>query len=143
MARPFGLSHNNCRALVPHQRQLADEQLKALIDRGAVIGAAFDAWMMVPGWERMKTLPTDMNLKIAHIIDHVDHICQLAGNANHVGIGSDLDGGYGFEQTATDCQSIAELRTLIDLLAARGYAPEDVGKFMHGNWLRLLERAWA
>jgi len=136
-------SHNNCRAIVPHQRQLADEQLQALIDRGAVIGAAFDAWMMIPGWKRFETLPADAGLKIAHIVDHIDHICQLAGNANHVGIGSDLDGGYGTEQTPTDLKSIADLRTLIDLLGERGYSDDDIAGIMHGNWLRLLERAWA
>ena len=47
---PVLASHNNCRALVPHQRQFSDEQIKQLIDRGAVIGAALDAWMLAPGW---------------------------------------------------------------------------------------------
>jgi membrane dipeptidase len=136
-------SHNNCRALVPHQRQFSDEQLKALIDRGGVIGFVFDAWMMTPGWIRKKTTPQEKNLKIAAIIDHVDHICQVAGNANHVGIGSDLDGGYGTEQTPVDLNSIADLRTLIPLLESRGYSPADIERIMHGNWLALLERAWS
>lgn len=136
-------SHNNCRAVVPHQRQLADVQLRALIDRGAVIGAAFDAWMMIPGWERFKTQPADVGLKIAHIVAHIDHICQLAGDADHVGIGTDLDGGFGTEQTPMDLDTIADLPTLIDLLGQRGYSQADVAKIMHGNWLALFERAWS
>ena len=135
-------SHNNCRALVEHQRQLSDEQLKALIERGAVIGAAFDAWMMIPGWKRFETLPNDVGLRIAHAVDHIDHICQLAGNANHVGVGSDLDGGSGKEQTPLDLNSIADLRALIPLLKERGFAQHDIAKMMHGNWLQLLRQAW-
>ena len=136
-------SHNNCRALVPHQRQLSDEQIEALIERDAVIGAAFDAWMMIAGWVRFTTLPTDVGLTIAHAVEHIDHICQLAGNADHVGIGSDLDGGYGTEQTPTDLNSIADLRALIELLKDRGYTETDIEKIMHGNWLRVLQRAWS
>jgi membrane dipeptidase len=135
-------SHQNARALVPHQRQFSDEQIKILIERGAVLGAVFDAWMIVPGWIRHQSTPESTGLKMEKIIDHIDHICQLAGNTNHVGIGSDLDGGYGTEQTPLDLQSIADLRKLIDLLRARGYSQQDVEKMMHGNWLALLERAW-
>ena len=56
------------------------------------------------------------------MIDHLDHICQLAGNARHVGIGTDLDGGYGTEQTPADVNTIADLARLPDLLADRGYS---------------------
>ena len=52
---PVLASHNNCRALVPHQRQFSDDQIRRLIERGAVIGAALDAWMLAPGWVRRET----------------------------------------------------------------------------------------
>lgn len=136
-------SHNNCRALVPHQRQFSDEQMKAIIERGGIIGVAFDAWMMVPDWVRFETTPQSAGVTIATIVDHIDHICQIAGNADHVGIGSDLDGGYGTEQTAGDLNSIADLRALIPLLGERGYAADDIEGIMHGNWLSVLERAWS
>ncbi len=97
---PVWASHNNCRALVDDTRQFTDEQLKALIDRGAVIGAALDAWMMVPGWVRGKTTPESAGVTLEHMVDHIDHVCQLAGNARHSGIGTDLDGGFGREQIA-------------------------------------------
>ncbi|NLF68769.1 MAG: peptidase M19 [Candidatus Anammoximicrobium sp.] len=140
---PVWASHNNCRALVPDNRQFSDEQIRALIERDAVIGVAFDAWMMHVGWIRGQTTPAAANLKIARIVDHLDHICQLAGNARHCGIGSDLDGGYGREQCPLDLDSIADLQTLTGLLAARGYGAADTEAVMHGNWIRRLNEIWA
>lgn len=134
-------SHNNCRALVPDQRQFSDEQLKELIRREGVIGAAFDAWMMVPGWIRGKTLPADTGVCIATAADHIDHICQLAGTTRHCAIGSDLDGGYGTEQTAGDLDSIADLQKLVGIFQQRGYSADDIAGIMHGNWIRILRRA--
>ena len=138
---PVWASHNNCRALVPHQRQFSDEQLKELIRRDAVIGAAFDAWMMVPGWVRGKTTPSDTGVKIEAIVEHMDHICQLAGTSRYCAIGSDLDGGFGTEQTALDLDSIADLQNLAGILARRGYSPEDIAGIMHGNWIRKFSEA--
>ena len=140
---PVWASHNNCRALVPHNRQFSDEQIRTLIERGAVIGAALDAWMMVPGWVRGQTTPERVGLKLERIIDHIDHICQIAGNARHVGIGTDLDGGYGYEQTPADLDTIADITRIADLLAARGYTPDDIAGILHGNFLRFLRDAWA
>ncbi|HTG44702.1 MAG TPA: membrane dipeptidase, partial [Verrucomicrobiae bacterium] len=139
---PVWASHHNCRALAPHNRQLADEQIKALVERGAVIGAVFDAWMMIPGWVRGKTTPESAGLKLQEIVKHMDHICQLAGNSFHCGIGSDLDGAFGTEQTPADLKSIAGLQQLTELLAARGYKDEDVKNILHGNFLRFLRGAW-
>lgn len=136
-------SHNNCRSLVPHQRQFSDEQLKALFERGAVVGFVFDAWMIKPGWVRGKTTAAELNLSMKSLADHIDHVCQLAGSALHSGLGSDLDGGYGTEQTPGDLDSIADVRKMIDILADRGYPEADIRRIMHGNWLRLLERAWS
>ena len=135
-------SHNNCRALVNHNRQYSDEQIKALIERGAVIGAALDAWMMVPGWQRGVSTPLNMNCNLEVMIDHIDHICQLAGNADHVVIGSDLDGAFGREQCPYDLESIADLSKVPALFSKRGYSAADVEKLMHGNSLRFLRNAW-
>ncbi len=139
---PVWASHNNCRALVPHNRQFSDEQLKALIARGAVIGGPLDAWMMVPNWVRKITTPQSANLKLDTLLDHLDHINQLAGNANHTGIGSDLDGAYGTEQTPMDLDSIADLARLPEMFKRRGYAHADIEKIMHGNFIAFLKRAW-
>jgi membrane dipeptidase len=136
-------SHNNCRALVNHNRQYSDKQIKALIDRGAVIGAALDAWMMVPNWVRGQSTPESMNCNLEVMIDHIDHICQIAGNALHVGMGTDLDGAFGREQCPYDLESIADLQKVTSLLAKRGYTDTDIENIMHGNWLRFLRKAWA
>lgn len=137
---PIWASHSNCRSLVPHNRQFSDDQIKALIARGAVIGGALDAWMLVPGWVRGKTTPQSAGLTLARLVDHFDHICQLAGNANHCGIGTDLDGAFGREQCPSDLETIVDLQKIPKLLAERGYAKEDITKIMHGNFLRFLQR---
>lgn len=139
---PVWASHSNCRALVDDTRQFTDEQLKALIARGAVIGGALDAWMMVPGWVRGQTTPEGAGVRLAHLVDHIDHVCQLAGNTLHSGIGTDLDGGFGREQSPVDLHTIADLRRVGELLGQRGYGPQDVAAIMHGNWIRFLEGAW-
>jgi len=137
---PLWASHHNCRALVPHQRQLSDEQIRALIERDAVIGAALDAWMIVPGWVRGETTPEARDLRLEKLVEHIDHICQIAGNARHVGLGSDLDGAFGREQTPLDVNTIADVQRLPELLRARGYTEEDAVKFAHENFLRFLRR---
>ena len=133
-------SHNNCRALVSHQRQFHDRQIQAIIDRHGVIGAAFDNWMIRPAWVRGSK--ENELVVIEHVVDHIDHICQLAGSAKHAAIGSDLDGGFGREQSPSDLDTIADLQKLVDILTRRGYSMEDVSLIMHRNWLRLLRNAW-
>jgi membrane dipeptidase len=140
---PVWASHNNCRALVDHNRQFSDEMIRTLIGKGAVIGGALDAWMMVPGWVRGRSTPEDMQCNLEKVIDHLDHICQIAGNALHVGMGTDLDGAFGKEQCPHDIDTIADLQKMPGLLAKRGYSAEDINNILHGNWLRFLRRAWA
>jgi membrane dipeptidase len=129
-------SHNNCRALVPGDRQFSDEQLKRIIERGGVIGAALDAWMLHPGWKRGQT-SRDV-VPLSSVADHIDHVCQLAGNHDHAAIGSDLDGGFGREQTPAGLDSIADLCKLEAILASRGYDAAAIDAVFHGNWLRFL-----
>ena len=137
---PLLASHNNCRALVPHQRQFSDDQLRAIMARDGVIGAALDAWMLAPGWTRGSRDNPQATLSM--IVDHVDHVCQLAGNCRHVALGTDLDGGFGREQSPADLDSIADLQLIAALLDQRGYSAAEVEAVMHGNWLQLLLRAW-
>ncbi|WP_339703528.1 membrane dipeptidase [Algoriphagus aquimarinus] len=140
---PVWASHNNCRALVDHNRQFSDEMIKALIDRGAVIGGAMDAWMLSSGWERGKSTPQERNVTLNTVIDHMEHICQIAGNSNHIGIGSDLDGAFGTEQCPADLNTISDLNTIPELLRKRGFTEKDISKVMHGNWLKFLRKAWS
>ena len=136
---PMIASHHNCRALVPGDRQLTDDQIRTLLARDAVIGAALDAWMLYPNWQRGVTRPTVVGIEA--VADHLDHVCQLAGDCRHSAIGSDLDGGFGFEQTPRDLQSIVELHRLEEILASRGYGSDDLDAIFYGNWLRKLSEA--
>ena len=139
---PIWASHHNCRALVNNQRQLTNDQIRILIEREAVIGGVLDAWMLTEGWIRGQSLPTVMGANLNRLIDHYDHICQLAGNADHIAIGSDLDGAFGTEQSPYDLDTISDLQKLPQMLEKRGYAAADILKIMHGNWLRFLKKAW-
>jgi membrane dipeptidase len=140
---PVIASHNNCRALVPNQRQFDDDQIRAIVERDGVIGAALDAWMLRPGWSiGERANPANLTVTLADVADHIDHVCQLAGSSRHAAIGSDLDGGFGREQSPQDLDTIADMQKLAGLLAARGYAEADIAAIMHGNWLRLLRRVW-
>ena len=136
-------SHSNCRALVDHNRQFSDDHIRELIRRGAVIGAVLDTWMLVPGWERGVSTPEATGVTLETVVNHIDHICQLAGNARHCMIGTDLDGGYGREQSPGDIQTIADVVRILEILGARGYSDEDVRNIAHGNVLRFLRRVWA
>lgn len=136
---PLWASHQNCRALVPHHRQFSDDQIREVIRRGGVLGAALDAWMLSPGWVRGKTTPQSAGVGLAAVADHIDRVCQIAGNARHSGIGSDLDGAFGTEQTPVGLESIADLRGILGILESRGYSAADLELVAHGNFLRILE----
>ncbi|MCA9248170.1 MAG: membrane dipeptidase [Planctomycetales bacterium] len=133
---PVMASHNNCRALVPGDRQFSDEQLGRLIERRAVIGVALDAWMLLPGWQRGISQPTEIGLDA--LADHIDHICQLAGRIDHVAIGTDLDGGFGNEQTPRELRRYRDLWELTDILIGRGYSQKAIDQVFYGNWLRYF-----
>jgi len=139
---PVWASHNNCRSLVDHNRQFSDEQLKELIRRDAVIGMPLDAWMMVPNWVRGASTPKTMGVSLEQMLDNMDHICQLAGNTKHLGIGTDLDGGFGIEQGPMDLDTIADLQKIPAMLQARGYTENDITAIMHQNFINFLTRIW-
>ena len=131
-------SHNNCRHFVDHNRQFSDEMIRELVNREAVVGVALDAWMMVPDWIRGVSTPKGRNVSLEIMVDNIDHICQLAGNSLHAGVGSDLDGAFGTEQCPSDLDTIADIQKLPALLKKRGFNDEDVQNIMHGNFVRFL-----
>jgi len=140
---PIWASHHNVRAIVPNQRQLTDGQIKKLVSRDAVIGGMLDCWAMDIRFIDTVSDPWQLDIRLEHLVDHWDHICQLAGNAHHIGIGSDLDGIFGTEQSPWDMDSIADLQKFEAILQRRGYSEQDMDNIFHGNWLRFLRGAWA
>lgn len=115
--------------------------IRALIERDAVIGVALDAWMMVPGWIRGTSTPKGMNCSMEIMANNIDHICQLAGNTHHAGIGSDLDGAFGSEQCPYDLTTIADLQKVPELLKNKGYSDEDINNILHANFITFLRKA--
>jgi membrane dipeptidase len=138
---PIFASHQNCRALVPRDRQFTDEQIKTVIERGGVVGVACDNWMLAPEWPAQSVVgmrPSRLEVPINRLADHIDHICQLAGNARHAAIGSDLDGGFGTEQAPARLDAISDLQKLDAILTARGYTSDEVDLILGENWIRFL-----
>ena len=138
---PVLASHQNCRHLVPGQRQFSDDQIQRVLERGGVFGVALDAWMLHPKWQRastLKDLTSFEEVSLEALADHIDHYCQLAGNAKHAAIGTDLDGGFGNEQTPHELRRMSDIQILSTILGNRGYADEDIDGIFHGNWLRFF-----
>ena len=140
---PVWASHHNVRKIAPTQRQLTDIQIKKLIGRGAVIGGMLDCWAMDIRFIDKISDPWQLNIKLESLVDHWDHICQLAGNSHHIAIGSDLDGIFGTEQAPWDLNSIADLQRFEEILSKRGYGAEDIQNVFHKNWISFLRKAWS
>jgi membrane dipeptidase len=128
-------SHQNARKFSDWQRQFSDEQIKLVIARDGVLGAALDMVMLLAGWTRGAPR---QHITLERVVDNIDHVCQLAGNCRHAGIGSDLDGAFGAEQTPHGFKTIADLRQLPELLSKRDYSDADIAAILHGNWLRFF-----
>ncbi len=147
---PVLASHQNCRALVPGERQFSDAQLQAIIERGGVVGVSMDTWMLYQAnnldWakagitERRDLFPRSA-VTLAHVADHIDHICQLAGNADHAAIGGDTDGQGGVEGAPAEIESVADYQKLAAILAGRGYTAQAIEQILFGNWARFY-RQW-
>ncbi|HVN57946.1 MAG TPA: membrane dipeptidase [Bacteroidales bacterium] len=137
---PVWASHNNCRIFCEHPRQFTDDQIRELVERDAVIGAALDNWMLVPGWDQGKTGQKGLKVSLELVINNIDHICQTAGDSEHSAIGSDLDGAFGTEQSPSEINTIADLQLIASLLEKRGYKETDIMNIMSENWIRFLRK---
>jgi membrane dipeptidase len=135
---PVIASHSNPRALVPGGRQLSDDMIKALLARDGVVGICMINSMLQHGWRQGDRKDA---VTLAHVVAAMDYICQMAGDAQHVGLGTDFDGGFGAESAPAELDTVADLGRVADALKARGYAHADVEAIMSGNWLRQLRRA--
>lgn len=133
-------SHQNSRTLVNHNRQFSDEQFKEIINRKAFIGMPLDAWMMVSDWKKGESTPISKNVSLNTMIDHLVHICSIAGNVDQVGLGTDLDGAFGREQAPSEMTTIADLQKLPSLFEKRGFSNKEIQKILSGNILNFLKR---
>ncbi len=139
---PLIATHSNCAALMQGSdtnRHLPDRVIHGLIERDAVIGVIPLNTFLKVGWLR-KSGSRREEVSLDAVIAHIDHICQLAGDSLHAGIGSDFDGGFGLQSIPPEFDSIADLQMIAAGLMARGYAESDAENILGGNWLRFLRR---
>lgn len=137
---PICATHSNCRALADTPRQITDEQIRRIVERDGVIGVAIHNGMLATAAGDRRQTPPREEVSLSVVADHIQHVCDLAGGTAHVGIGSDLDGGYGREKTPREMDTHRDLHRLAPLLRDRGFGDADVEAFFHGNWLRFWRR---
>lgn len=125
---------------MPYDRQFTDEKIRGIAEWQEVIGVVFDVWILTPDFDEVRL--GNSRTSLATVVAHMDHICQMSGSARHAAIGTDLDGGYGREQSPHDLDTTADFQKIPAILAQRGYSPDDIAGIMHGNWIGLLRRAW-
>ena len=134
-------THANCLALMPgysDNRQFSDRVIRGIIERDGVVGSVPFNSYLVTGWKRGKNRREEVPLDV--LAAHIDHVCQLAGDSLHAGIGSDFDGGFGLQSIPYGMDTIADLQNLKPLLLARGYSEADITNILGGNWLARLKR---
>ena len=138
---PIIATHSNCAALMKGadtNRHITDRVLRGLIERGGINGLLPLNSFLKAGWVR-KSGSRREEVPLDTLIAHIDHVCQLAGNADHAAIGSDFDGGFGVQSIPPELDSIADLQVIASRLMERGYSESDAEKILGGNWLKFLQ----
>ncbi len=137
---PIVATHVNCLSLLPGyptNRHFPDRLLKAIVERGGIVGSVVFNNFLKAGWSVAGGSRRD-EVPLEQVVAHIDHVCQLAGDALHAGIGSDFDGGFGLQSTPPEIDTVADLQKILPLLKQRGYSDSDVSQVAGGNWLRCL-----
>lgn len=122
-------SHSNAHALKAHRRNLTDEQIKAVAARSGLVGVVLYGPFLGEGEVTFDT-----------VVRHIDHMVALVG-PDHVGLGSDLDGGFRTDKAPAGLTSVADLVRVGERLRDRGYHDDDIGKILGQNWIRMLRRS--
>jgi membrane dipeptidase len=135
------VSHANPRALLKDtprpERFLTDEMIERVAEAKGVIGVVPFNRFLSASWQPANGKEA---ITLGHVLDMIDHICQVTGSAAHVGLGSDFDGGFGVERTPAEIDTVADLQKLDGLLKARGYSDPDVAAILGQNWIGVLRR---
>jgi len=132
---PVLASHSNCRALAlgHSERNLPDDLIRAIAERGGVIGLnLFSLFLTAEGDQSRAT--------IDETIAHVEHIVAITGRTDVVALGSDMDGGFGADRLPEEVNAPADLPRLTDALRRRGWSGEQLDGFRFENWIRFLKR---
>ena len=147
---PLLATHSNARALAPGERQAPDDIIRALIERDGVMGASMDCFMIHPRlnvdwgtdrWPDARDVFAREEVTLELLANHIDYVCQMAGDALHAGIGGDTDGQGGIDNAPIEIDTVDDYNRLADIFRTRGYSETDVENLMYRNWVRLFERA--
>jgi membrane dipeptidase len=130
-------SHSNVWSLLRNDsnRHLSDPMLRSLIERDGMTGVVPYNHFLKKDWGKGDKR---QEVSLHHLVAHIDAVCQAAGSAKHVGLGTDFDGGFGLQSVPAEIDTIADLQKLIPLLGEKGYSPEDIASILAGNWLERL-----
>ena len=131
------VSHSSPRYFHDSPQCLSDTMIRRLAERDGVMGI-----MLYNRYLRKDWHPTDPKRKVSlsHVANVIDYVCQLTGSAEHVGIGSDIDGGYAYRSVPDEIDSTSDLWNLKDFLYSHGFSDDDVGSILGGNMIRKLQQ---
>lgn len=136
------VSHTSPLALVPNaekpERHITDLVIRLTAEREGVIGLVLGNRFLKNGWEPSHGRDA---VTLSDVAAGIDYICQMLGDAAHVGLGSDFDGGFGLDKVPKGLDSVADLRLIGESLDAHGYHQQDIEGILGRNWLRFLQRA--
>lgn len=132
-------SHSNSRIYVPTDRQLSDDMIRTIVSRGGVIGTVLYNKFLDPDWAGRGEKKSDVTF--ASVVKHIKHVCDVAGDSLHVGIGSDLDGGFGVESAPAELETVADLERIGNALSEAKFSETEIENILGGNWLRILRNA--
>jgi len=148
---PVVFSHSNVRSIVDNPRNKTDEQIKALAEKGGVMGVLFSSSFLSTKLPEKQTL--------GDLLNHIDYIVNLVG-ADHIGLGSDFSEGRDLSHMRKivdregkkiwpwagikpkDIDTVSKLPNITKGLVARGYSDQEIKKILGGNFLRVYERVW-
>lgn len=131
-------SHTNPRKFRDTDRHFADTTIRKLVERDGVMGIVLYNRFLSDDWT---SGDPKSKIPLTRVIDAIDYVCQIAGSAAHVGIGTDFDGGFGQESIPEDLDTVTDLLKIADALKVRGYSPTDIEAVMGGNMIRKLRQA--
>jgi len=137
---PVVATHSNARGLLKGEdsnRHLSDRVIQRLLERDGVIGIVPFNSFLLPGWKQGDHRE---DVTLQHIVAHIDYVCQMAGDAQHAGLGTDFDGGFGWQSVPSGIDTIADLQKLVPLLAEKGYSELDSAAILGQNWLNHLRQ---
>lgn len=132
---PVMASHSNCRVIVPNDRQITDEMVREIARRGGVVGINFYDQFLIPPEEYRKR-----PCALSDVIAHMKRVCDLTGSANHVALGTDMDGGVGRDDIPQEIRTSADLPKVGDALAGSGFNNDEVARVLGRNWLDFFRR---